>query len=68
MYKNNNTTQGGKYKTTMCKHYNTQKGCSYGEKCQFAHGDSDLRGFGQGNVRVYKRYKLKIHLYRTFLR
>ena len=31
----------------MCKHYNTPQGCSYGDKCQFAHGPEDLRGPGQ---------------------
>ena len=29
----------------MCKHYNTPQGCSYGEKCQFAHGPQDLRTY-----------------------
>lgn len=29
----------------MCKHYNTVNGCSYGEKCQFAHGPNELRGY-----------------------
>ena len=37
--KPNNT----KYKTTLCKHFNTPQGCSYGEKCQFAHGNKELR-------------------------
>ena len=27
----------------MCKHYNTPQGCSYGAKCQFAHGQAELR-------------------------
>ena len=27
----------------MCKHYNTTQGCSYGDKCQFAHGPQELR-------------------------
>lgn len=27
----------------ICKHYQTQKGCSFGDKCQFAHGMEDLR-------------------------
>ena len=42
----NNTTKNTnhtKYKISLCKHYNTQKGCRYGEKCQFAHGNLDLR-------------------------
>ena len=32
-----------KYKTALCKHFNTPQGCSYGEKCQFAHGNHELR-------------------------
>ena len=32
-----------KFKTMMCKHYNTTQGCSYGDKCQFAHGSHELR-------------------------
>lgn len=32
-----------RYKTMMCKHFNTEEGCQYGEKCQFAHGATDLR-------------------------
>ena len=32
-----------KFKTLMCKHYNTTQGCSYGDKCQFAHGSHELR-------------------------
>ena len=27
----------------MCKHFNTPQGCSYGDKCQFAHGAQELR-------------------------
>lgn len=28
----------------ICKHFETAKGCSFGDKCQFAHGQADLRG------------------------
>ena len=27
----------------MCKHFGTPQGCSYGDKCQFAHGAEELR-------------------------
>ncbi len=27
----------------ICKHYNTTQGCSYGDKCQFAHGPQELK-------------------------
>ncbi len=37
-----------KYKTILCKHYDTQKGCVYKDKCQFAHGIHEMRqGFAQ---------------------
>ena len=29
----------------MCKHYNTPQGCTYGDKCQFAHGPEELRPY-----------------------
>ena len=32
-----------KYKTMLCKHFSSPKGCSFGDKCQFAHGVDDLR-------------------------
>ena len=32
-----------RYKTTLCKHYNSPQGCTYGEKCQFAHGNNEIR-------------------------
>lgn len=32
-----------RYKTIMCKHFGTPQGCSYGNKCQFAHGKNELR-------------------------
>ena len=32
-----------KYKTILCKHFDTPQGCSYGQKCQFAHGPNELR-------------------------
>ena len=32
-----------KYKTMLCKHFSSSKGCSFGTECQFAHGTKDLR-------------------------
>jgi|LauGreDrversion4_2_1035121.scaffolds.fasta_scaffold1230244_1 hypothetical protein len=32
-----------KYKTMLCRHYETSKGCVYKDKCQFAHGTHELR-------------------------
>lgn len=30
------------YKTVPCRHFNTKEGCSWGDECNYAHGD-DLR-------------------------
>jgi len=47
-----NTT---KYKTMLCKHFETNKGCSFGEKCQFAHGATELRPSNFHNVNYFYR-------------
>lgn len=39
----------GGYKTRLCNKFNTPEGCRFGEKCHFAHGESDLR---PSNVRT----------------
>lgn len=33
----------GGYKTRLCNKYSTPEGCRFGEKCHFAHGETDLR-------------------------
>lgn len=33
----------GGYKTRLCNKFSTPEGCRFGEKCHFAHGESDLR-------------------------
>ena len=38
-----------KYKTVLCKHFKSSKGCSFGDKCQFAHGINELRSIPGGN-------------------
>lgn len=49
------------YKTEICRSYAENGGyCKYGSKCQFAHGDAELRP-----VRRHPRYKTK--LCRNFL-
>ncbi|KAG0567054.1 hypothetical protein KC19_7G106800 [Ceratodon purpureus] len=35
-------TVGG-YKTRLCNKFSTTEGCRFGDKCHFAHGESDLR-------------------------
>lgn len=32
-----------KYKTEMCRHWQTHKNCILREKCHFAHGEEELR-------------------------
>ena len=32
-----------RYKTSLCKNFTSGQTCPYGEKCQFAHGDHELR-------------------------
>lgn len=39
----------------LCKHFDTTKGCAFGDKCQFAHGLHELRpqtGTGMINVNI----------------
>ena len=48
MMMNNNNVKGPanpRYKTMMCKNYNTEQGCQYGDKCQFAHGVEEIRTY-----------------------
>jgi len=33
-----------KYKTSMCRHYEATKTCQLGDRCNFAHGEQELRG------------------------
>jgi len=50
----------GRYKTELCRSYEETGGwCRYGDKCQFAHGTSELR-----SVDRHPRYKTE--LCRTF--
>jgi hypothetical protein len=32
------------YKTRLCERYETEGACSYGSRCNFAHGITELRG------------------------
>ena len=34
-----------RYKTALCKKYMQAQSCPYGDKCQFAHGEQELRTF-----------------------
>lgn len=39
----NQANNAMKFKTMLCKHYETPKGCVYNDKCQFAHGAHELK-------------------------
>ena len=34
-----------RYKTVLCKKFMVNQSCPYGDKCQFAHGEQELRTF-----------------------
>jgi len=54
------TVVPGRYKTELCRSYEETGGsCRYGDKCQFAHGTSELR-----TIDRHPRYKTQ--LCRTF--
>ena len=42
-----------RYKTMLCKHYDTAKGCVYKEKCQFAHGAHELKSTINVNYKIF---------------
>ena len=44
----------------MCRHFNTPQGCSYGDKCQFAHGSQELRLSGNGPMPTPQQNKNKM--------
>jgi len=58
-----------RYKTSLCKQFEMNGTCNYGEKCKYAHGSSDLRqptgggykrgGFGANNFHN-KNYKTSL--------
>ena len=50
-----NKGQGNpRYKTVLCKKFMSTQSCPYGEKCQFAHGEQELRPFnGQAPNMMY---------------
>lgn len=52
-------TSSSRYKTELCRPYAETGFCKYGEKCQFAHGNSELR-----NMPRHPKYKTE--LCRTF--
>lgn len=35
--------RSAKVKTELCRHHNTKKGCAFGDKCNYAHGEHELK-------------------------
>uniref|UniRef100_A0A4W5LRL9 mRNA decay activator protein ZFP36 n=1 Tax=Hucho hucho TaxID=62062 RepID=A0A4W5LRL9_9TELE len=48
-----------RYKTELCRSFQENGSCKYGSKCQFAHGEPELRG-------LYRHPKYKTEACRTF--
>ncbi|XP_071390335.1 mRNA decay activator protein ZFP36 [Centroberyx affinis] len=48
-----------RYKTELCRGFQESGSCKYGSKCQFAHGEAELRG-------LYRHPKYKTEPCRTF--
>ncbi|KAG9264848.1 mRNA decay activator protein ZFP36-like [Astyanax mexicanus] len=48
-----------RYKTELCRSFQEHGTCKYGNKCQFAHGENELRG-------LYRHPKYKTEACRTF--
>ncbi|TSX85951.1 mRNA decay activator protein ZFP36L1 [Bagarius yarrelli] len=48
-----------RYKTELCRSFQENSSCKYGNKCQFAHGESELRG-------LHRHPKYKTEACRTF--
>ncbi|OQR82050.1 hypothetical protein THRCLA_11176 [Thraustotheca clavata] len=55
-----NSARNTLYKTELCKHFTETGTCRYGTKCQFAHGEDELRGVLRHPK--YKTTKCKAYL------
>ena len=51
-HKKRGSTNSSRYKTELCRPYEENNICKYGDKCQFAHGFHELRGLNR-----HPRYK-----------
>ncbi|KAJ8280925.1 hypothetical protein GJAV_G00061090 [Gymnothorax javanicus] len=56
---NSTAVPSNRYKTELCRSFQENGSCKYGSKCQFAHGESELRG-------LYRHPKYKTEACRTF--
>jgi len=48
------------YKTTLCKNYQDHGKCDFGARCQFAHGQLELRTLAQNYIHLNPAYKTKM--------
>uniref|UniRef100_T1L432 C3H1-type domain-containing protein n=2 Tax=Eukaryota TaxID=2759 RepID=T1L432_TETUR len=53
------SANSSRYKTELCRPYDENGVCKYGDKCQFAHGDKELRT-------LQRHPKYKTELCRTY--
>jgi hypothetical protein len=49
---NSSKTTGNRYKTELCRQFNENGECKYGDKCQFAHGLNELK-----DINRHPKYK-----------
>lgn len=56
---NQPTLPSNRYKTELCRSFQENGSCKYGNKCQFAHGEAELRS-------LYRHPKYKTEACRTF--
>ncbi|KAL2095630.1 hypothetical protein ACEWY4_007778 [Coilia grayii] len=56
---NQATVPSNRYKTELCRSFQENGSCKYGNKCQFAHGEAELRS-------LYRHPKYKTEACRTF--
>lgn len=40
---NNQAAGGANYKTVLCRHFEKHGWCKYGDNCNYAHGEAELR-------------------------
>jgi hypothetical protein len=52
------TVDSTKYKTSMCRNFQRQGICPYGEVCVYAHGENELRNVNENSVAVQSLCKL----------
>ena len=62
--KEENEVYDGMWKTSLCKWFMTKNYCRYGDKCNFAHGEEELRkkrNYSSRDSKYYKRSRDDYH-------